>query len=151
MFRLICLQQHTPRLRAAPCPTCDLKQLFLDSFVEYDVIISDECQFFSAEQIDMMRDIVDEFDIPVLCFGLRSDFKTNLFEGSARLFAVADSISEIKTICECGRKATVNARLDSLGRVITEGEQVQLGGNDSYTAMCHKCWRKAILKEKKNG
>ncbi len=129
---------------------CDLKQLFLDSYVKCDVIISDESQFFTEAQIDMMRQIVDEFDIPVICFGLRSDFKTRLFEGSARLFAVADSISEIKTICECGRKATVNARFDSLGRIITEGEQVLLGGNDSYVAMCHRCWRRSIEKENKN-
>ena len=112
-----------------------------------DVIIADECQFFTAEQIDEFRKIVDERDVPVLCFGLRTDFLTKLFEGSARLFELADSISEIKTICECGKKASVNARIDASGKIITSGEQVLLGGNDSYVAMCHKCWRDKINKQ----
>ena len=108
------------------------------------VIISDECQFFTSAQIDQLRRIVDELDIPVLCFGLRTDFLTNLFEGSRRLFEVADSITEIKTICTCGKKAIVNARIDSEGRVVTEGGQILIGGNDSYVAMCHSCWQRAI-------
>ena len=110
----------------------------------YHVIIADECQFFTAPQIDQLRRIVDEFEIPVLCFGLRTDFLTHLFEGSRRLFEVADSISEIKTICSCGKKAIVNARIDKDGKVVTEGGQVLIGGNDSYVAMCHSCWKKAI-------
>ena len=114
-----------------------------------DVIIADECQFFTAEQVDELRRIVDECDIPVLCFGLRTDFLTHLFEGSRRLFEVADSIAEIKTICECGRKATVNARLDGEGRIVTSGSQVMLGGNESYIAMCHKCWREHIKEQNK--
>lgn len=109
-----------------------------------DVIIADESQFFTSEQIDDMRRIVDELEVPVLCFGLRTDFQTNLFEGSKRLLEVADKITEIKNICECGRKAIVNARIDDNGNVITEGEQVLLGGNERYIAMCHKCWKKAI-------
>lgn len=96
-----------------------------------------------------MRQIVDEYDIPVLCFGLRTDFLSHLFEGSRRLFELADSISEIKTICECGSKATVNARLDADMNVVTEGSQVMIGGNESYVAMCHKCWRKRIKKQSK--
>lgn len=112
-----------------------------------DVIISDECQFFSEEQVDQLRYIVDEYNVPVLCFGLRTDFLTHLFPGSHRLFELADSITEIKTICECGRKATVNARISG-GRVVTKGEQVFLGGNDSYIAMCHSCWKKRIAEEK---
>ncbi len=111
---------------------------------EYDVIIADECQFFPAAQIDALRRVVDEQNIPVLCFGLRTDFLCHLFEGSRRLFELADSISEIKTICSCGEKATVNARLDATGRVVTEGDQVLLGGNDRYIAMCHRCWRRAM-------
>lgn len=110
----------------------------------YHVIIADECQFFSAEQVDQLRRIVDDFGIPVLCFGLRTDFLTHLFEGSSRLFEVADSISEIKTICSCGKKAIVNARIDKNGNVVTEGGQVLLGGNDSYVAMCHACWKHAV-------
>ena len=110
------------------------------------VIIADECQFFTPEQIDQLRRIVDELDIPVLCFGLRTDFLTHLFPGSRRLFEVADSIQEIKTICSCGEKALVNARIDGEGNVITEWGQILIGGNDSYIAMCHKCWKKAINK-----
>lgn len=115
---------------------------------DVDVIISDECQFFTAAQIDELREIVDFKAIPVMCFGLRTDFKTQLFEGSKRLFEVADSITEIKTICSCGRKATVNARVDSEGYVLTRGRQVLLGDNDRYIAMCHRCFAKAI-KDKK--
>lgn len=112
-----------------------------------DVIIADECQFFTPEQIDELREIVDFRDIPVLCFGLRTDFLTHLFPGSRRLLEVADSITEIKTICSCGAKAIVNARIDEKGNVVTSGEQVMIGGNDRYVAMCHKCWAKTI----KNG
>jgi len=114
-----------------------------------DVIIADECQFFTAEQIDQLRQVVNERDIPVLCFGLRTDFLTHLFPGSLRLFEVADSVAEIKTICTCGSKATVNARIDGDGRVVTEGSQVMLGGNDSYVAMCHRCYIERIRKESK--
>lgn len=109
-----------------------------------DVIISDECQFFSAEQIDELREIVDFQNIPVMCFGLRTDFKTRLFEGSKRLFEVADSTTEIKTICSCGAKATVNARIDENGNILTHGRQVLLGAEDKYIAMCHRCYSKAV-------
>jgi thymidine kinase len=110
----------------------------------YHAIIADECQFFTTTQIDQLRRIVDELSIPVLCFGLRTDFLTHLFEGSRRLFEVADSINEIKTICSCGSKAIVNARIDENGHVVTEGGQILIGGNDSYVAMCHNCWKKRI-------
>lgn len=116
----------------------------LDKMSGIDVIITDECQFFTPEQIDELREIVNFRDIPVLCFGLRTDFMTHLFPGSRRLLEVADSITEIKTICSCGAKAIVNARIDSEGHVITSGSQVFIGGNDSYVAMCHKCWSRAI-------
>lgn len=122
----------------------DIIKLFTEYYSDVDVIIADECQFFASSQIDSLRAIVDEYDVPVICFGLRTDFRTNMFPGSARLFELADSISEIKTVCDCGRKAIINARIDSDGRVITEGEQVMLGGNDSYIAMCHKCYRQRI-------
>ena len=89
-------------------------------------------------------------NIPVLCFGLRTDFRMEMFEGSKRLLELADSIEEIKTICECGAKAIVNARLDEQGKVITEGEQIMLGGNDRYVALCYKCWRKKIRESEKN-
>ena len=109
-----------------------------------DVIIVDECQFLTPEQIDQLRRIVDDCGIPVMCFGLRTDFQTKLFPGSLRLMEIADTIQEIKTICDCGAKATVNARIDSQGHIITQGAQVVLGGNDSYIAMCHKCYVRGI-------
>ena len=114
-----------------------------------DVIIADECQFLTPAQIDDLRKIVDELDIPVLCYGLRTDFLTKLFPGSLRLFEVADSITEIKTICACGKKAIVNARIDGEGKIVTEGGQILIGGNDSYVAMCHSCWKSAIAKQNK--
>ena len=114
-----------------------------------NVIIADECQFLTRSQIDQLRAIVDDYNIPVMCFGLRTDFLCNLFEGSKRLMEVADTIQEIKTICDCGAKATVNARIDSEGHIVTQGAQVVLGGNDSYIAMCHKCWIRGIRERRK--
>ncbi len=108
---------------------------------KHDVIIADEAQFLTPEQIDELRSLVDDEDIPVLCFGLRTDFLTHFFPGSARLMELADSMTEIKTVCACGKKATVNARIDGEGNIIYAGEQVVIGGNDSYVAMCHKCWK----------
>ena len=129
-------------------PDMDIYEAF-SRLEGYHVIITDECQFFTAAQIDQLRRIVDQKNIPVLCFGLRTDFLTHLFEGSRRLFEVADSITEIKTICTCGKKAIVNARIDGEGRVVTEGGQILIGGNDSYVAMCHSCWMNAIERGKK--
>lgn len=114
-----------------------------------DVIIVDECQFLTPEQIDQLRNIVNDYDIPAMCFGLRTDFLTHLFPGSRRLMEIADTIQEIKTICDCGAKATVNARIDGEGHIITQGEQVFLGGNDSYIAMCHRCWIRGIRENRK--
>ena len=113
----------------------------------HDVIIADEAQFFTPEQIDQLRELVDDDDLPVLCFGLRTDFQTHFFPGAQRLMELADSLTEIKTVCACGRKATVNARIDAKGKIITEGSQVFLGGNDSYMAMCHKCWKRKIREQ----
>ncbi len=114
-----------------------------------DVIIVDECQFLAPAQIDQLRSIVDEYNIPVMCFGLRTDFQCKLFPGSQRLMEVADTIQEIKTICDCGAKATVNARIDENHYIVTEGAQLLLGGNDSYIAMCHKCWIRGIREHRK--
>ena len=114
---------------------------------DHDVIIADEAQFFTPEQIDQLRELVDEKDLPVLCFGLRTDFLTHFFPGAQRLMELADSLTEIKTVCRCGRKATVNARIDSKGRIVTEGGQILIGGNDSYIAMCHQCWKRKIREQ----
>ncbi|MBO5779347.1 MAG: thymidine kinase [Clostridia bacterium] len=139
---------------SAECDTVreedDLFALYETAHGSADVIIADECQFFTDAHVDALRRLVDERNIPVLCFGLRTDFLCHLFPGSKRLFEVADSIAEIKTICDCGAKATVNARLDELGRIVTEGDQVLLGGNDRYIAMCHKCWRAKIKVQKES-
>ena len=136
----------------APCSSIpqdmDIFAEFQNEHKDADVIIADECQFFTGEQIDQLRHIVDACDIPVLCFGLRTDFLSHLFTGSRRLFEVADSISEIKTICSCGSTATVNARLDANMNIVTEGDQVMIGGNETYIAMCHRCWREKIQSQK---
>ena len=111
-------------------------------------VIVDECQFLTPEQIEQLRQIVDDYNVPVMCFGLRTDFRTRLFPGSLRLMELADCIEEIKTMCDCGAKATVNARISD-GYIVTEGAQVVLGGNDSYIAMCHRCYVRGIREHKK--
>lgn len=111
-------------------------------------VIVDECQFLTPEQIQQLRAIVDTYNIPVMCFGLRTDFQTRLFPGSMRLMELADCIEEIKTMCDCGAKATVNARIRD-GYIVTEGAQVVLGGNDCYIAMCHRCYINGIREHKK--
>jgi thymidine kinase len=98
-------------------------------------VFVDECQFMSKEQIDILGDIVDVFNIPVFCYGIKTDFESNLFTGSKRLFEIADSTEELKNICSCGKKAIFNARLTS------STEQVVIGGNDMYQSMCRHCYR----------
>jgi thymidine kinase len=131
---------------SAPAYVLPYEENIYDSFQKLktpvDVIIVDECQFLSEAQVDQFSMIVIDYNIPVLCFGLRADFRTKMFPGSKRLMEIADSITEIKTICSCGRKATVNVRLDANGRIVTEGEQIMIGGNDRYTAMCYHCFIK---------
>ena len=130
-------------------PETDVYARFLGSRVRScDIIIVDECQFMTEKQIEQLRTIVDEQSIPVICFGLRTDFLTRLFPGSRRLMELADVIEEIKTMCDCGSKATVNARISD-GYIVTEGAQVVLGGNDSYIAMCHRCYVQGIREHKK--
>ena len=131
-------------------PQADIYRLYADTQAAHcNVVIADEAQFFTPQQIDQLRRIVDDFSIPVICYGLRTDFMCHLFPGSLRLMEVADSFQEIKTVCDCGVKATVNARIDSDGYVVTQGAQVELGGNDRYIAMCHKCWQAAIRDRRK--
>lgn len=113
-------------------------------------ILIDEAQFLSEEQIDQLASIVDDFDINVSCYGLRTDFKSNLFTGSRRLFELADTIEEIKSPCSCGKKSIINGRIDSNGKLVVMGKQVMIGGNDTYIPLCRKCWKDRIEKEKIN-
>lgn len=130
----------------AVSPEDDVRKLYLTRHEEspLDVLICDECQFLTGGQVDQMKELADLDDVPVLCFGLRADFQTKLFPGSKRLFEISDSITEIKSVCRCGRKATVNARFDDSGVIITEGDQVCIGGNDRYEGVCYKCYREMI-------
>jgi len=107
-------------------------------------VFLDEAQFLRNEQVLQLARIVDELDIPVICFGLRTDFLGELFEGSARLLAVADEIRELKTICKCGRKATMNLRIDANGKAVTSGETIEIGGNDRYVPLCRKHFYEAF-------
>lgn len=113
-------------------------------------VLIDECQFLTEEQVDQLSDVVDLLGINVMCFGLRTDFQTKLFEGSKRLFEIADDLEEIKSSCACGEKKTsINARFDENGEIVTEGNQIMVGGNEKYKAICRLCW-KDKLNEKKN-
>ena len=113
-----------------------------------DCVIADECQFFSTIHVDILRQVVDELNIPVICYGLRTDFQRNIFDGSKRLFELADKIEEIKTICwNCNKKAIFNMRIDDNGNSIFNGDQVKIGGNDDYHPVCSKCYKKEYMKE----
>ena len=112
-----------------------------------DWVLIDEAQFLSAEQVDQLARLVDDSGVSVVCYGLRTDFRSHLFEGSRRLFEIADTIDEIKSTCNCGRKTIVNARTDSRGNIITEGQQVEIGGNERYVAVCRKCWRNRRIEQ----
>lgn len=101
-------------------------------------VLVDEAQFLSREQVLQLARLADEADIPVLCYGLRTDFAANLFPGSAALLGLADALVELKAVCECGRKATMNLRVDENGRAVVEGAQTEIGGNDRYVAMCRR-------------
>ena len=103
-----------------------------------DCLLIDEAQFLSENQVKQLARCADELNIPVLCYGLRTDFQGNLFPGSKVLLGWADTLNEIKTICHCGRKATMNMRIDAQGVPVTEGNQIAIGGNDSYIAVCRK-------------
>ena len=107
-------------------------------------VLVDESQFLTKEQVEQLAHIVDDFDINVMCYGLRTDFMTNMFEGSKRLMELADDLEEIKISCTCGRKAIINARINCDGKVITNGEQILIGGNDQYVPLCRKCYYNAV-------
>lgn len=113
-------------------------------------VLVDEAQFLTEKQVDELSDVVDYLDIHVICYGLRTDFKTRLFPGSKRLFEIADALEEIKTTCSCGERNNIfNARIDGNGNVLTEGKQIEVGGEDRYLSMCRKCYKDSIKKEEK--
>jgi len=107
-------------------------------------VFVDEAQFLEPAQVWQLARVVDDLDVPVMCYGLRVDFLGALFPGSAALLALADEMREVRTICHCGRKATMVVRQDAEGRALTEGAQVQIGGNETYVSLCRRHWREAI-------
>lgn len=124
----------------------DIKALFINKSLktQIDCVLCDEVQFYKKEQIKQLTDIVDQFNTPVICYGLRSDFRIEPFEGSIYLMAIADTIEELKTVCWCGKKATINARIVN-GKITTKGKQVQIGGNESYISICRKHFKEGKL------
>jgi len=122
----------------------DVLEMSKEDIRKYDAVIVDEIQFAKKEEVDFLASIVDELNVPVMCYGLRTDFQLNLFEGSQRLLAIADEIKEVKTVCWCGRKATCNARYNARG-IVRVGEQVMLGANDDYIALCRKHFKEGKL------
>ncbi len=127
-----------------------IKNIISDKKVEepkLEWILVDESQFLTSEHIEQLRAIVDDFDIDVLCYGLRTDFQTYLFEGSKRLFELADDIEELKISCSCGRKAIFNARFNENNELVINGEQILIGGEDKYRPLCSKCYREQIEKQ----
>jgi len=117
------------------------KEICREKGAMVDWFLVDEAQFLSAEQVDQLSRVVDDYGCNVVCYGLRTDFKSQLFEGSRRLFEIADTIDEIKSTCTCGRKTIINARIGAGGDFVEEGAQVEIGGDDRYIAVCRKCWR----------
>lgn len=109
----------------------------------FSCVMVDESQFLTEAQVDDLAKFCDEMEIPVLCYGIRTDFQSNLFEGSQRLLAIADDLIELKTICTCGSKATMNLRVDALGNALNEGEQTEIGGNEKYISLCRKHFHQA--------
>jgi len=107
-------------------------------------VLIDEAQFLTPEQVWQATEVTDQLDIPVLCYGLRTDFQAKLFPGSAALLGLADTLTELKTICHCGRKAIMNLRVDAAGRGVREGAQVEIGGNDRYEAVCRRHFKEAL-------
>ncbi|MCI8593714.1 MAG: thymidine kinase [Oscillospiraceae bacterium] len=123
----------------------DLREMDEEALRRYACVIVDEAQFLSEDDVDYLTHLVDDLNLPVICYGLRADFKGDLFPGSKALLATADIIEEIKTICWCGRKATCNTRFDENGVVLKEGEQVVLGANDKYIGLCRRHWKAGDL------
>lgn len=112
------------------------------SKVSPNLIICDEAQFLKEEQVDQLKQIAEDRNIPVYCYGLRTDFKTKLFEGSKRLFELCSKAVELESICSCGKPAIINARLNKDGKLVFKGAQIELGGDDRYKPLCYSCWKK---------
>lgn len=123
------------------------RQLFEREQRMIEWFLIDEAQFLTAPQVDQLSRIVDDYGCNVICYGLRTDFKSRLFEGSKRLFEIADTIDEIKSTCNCGHKTIINARIDANGDFVEEGAQVEIGGDDRYVAVCRKCWRNKKIEQ----
>lgn len=117
-----------------------LEKCFMIGETNLKWILVDECQFLTENQVEELAAVADKFGINVICYGLRSDFRTNLFPGSKRLFEIADSFEEIKSSCYCSSKTIFNARIDSDKNIVTDGEQIEIGGDTRYTSMCRKCY-----------
>ena len=129
-----------------PCIYFDeMRKLSIMELQQNACIIVDEAQFLTKEEVQYLVYLVDELDIPVMCYGLRADFRGELFPGSYELLVMADKLEEIKTVCWCGKKAAFNARFDESGKVVKEGEQVVLGANDKYIALCRRHWMRGDL------
>ncbi|UIP27010.1 thymidine kinase [Photobacterium sp. TLY01] len=116
----------------------------MNSLSRVDCVLMDECQFLTKAQVHQLTEVVDKLDIPVLCYGLRTDFRGELFEGSQYLLAWADKLVELKTVCHCGRKANMVIRHDASGKAIADGDQVEIGGNDRYVSVCRKHYKEAM-------
>ena len=124
------------------------RNVLATQFEELRWVLVDECQFLTEKQVDQLSDVVDFLDINVMCYGLRTDFRSRAFPASRRLFEIADDIEEVKCACRCKtKKAIINARFDEEDNIVTEGSQVMIGGNDIYKPLCRKCWKNKI-KEK---
>ena len=123
------------------------RELYMKDGRLVDWFLIDEAQFLTDAQVDQLARIVDDFGSNVVCYGLRTDFQTHLFEGSRRLFEIADTIDEIKSTCNCGHKTIVNARIDAAGNFVEEGAQVEIGGDERYVAVCRKCWRNKRIEQ----
>ncbi|WP_230770971.1 thymidine kinase [Sphingomonas sp. Leaf4] len=109
-----------------------------------DCVLIDEAQFLTGAQVDQLAAVADDLNVPVLAYGLRTDFLGQLFPGSARLLAIADALVELKSVCDCGRKATMNLRVDATGHAVREGQQTEIGGNDRYVALCRRHFCEAM-------
>lgn len=127
-----------------------ISEFCIENYSKLKWILVDEAQFLSEEQVDQLAKIADDLGISIICYGLRTDFKTHLFSGSKRLFEIANNIEEIKSSCYCGDKTIFNARINQSGEIIVDGEQIEIGGDDKYVSLCRKCYYEKLEKQKNN-